>query len=169
MRPDEPRWWRHRNLVLVGGVVLVATGIVGGATRTWLETRRSTERTEAALRDRRDQLDRAQADLEAATEEFETARATLDDDLATLDQRREERDAAEEVLDTTSALLADLRAQLDAATADLEQSTSRLDALDRCLIGVAEALNQAAVSDLDGLATTLRDIEGTCAQAGAEL
>ncbi len=62
-----------------------------------------------------------------------------------------------------------MEAQLDAATADLEDRTTRLDALDRCLLGVAGALNQVAVGDTDTLAATVSSIEGTCARAGAVL
>jgi hypothetical protein len=49
------------------------------------------------------------------------------------------------------------------------QSTARLDAFDRCLIGVAQALNQAAVNDTGGLMSTIRSVEGACAQAGVAL
>ena len=68
-----------------------------------------------------------------------------------------------------SAALADLQAQLSASSADLAASTGRLATLQECLVGVAEALNQAAAGDTNGLATTVREIEGTCAAAGAEL
>ena len=36
-------------------------------------------------------------------------------------------------------------------------------------MGVAEALNQAAAGDTNGLGATMREIDGTCAAAGAEL
>jgi hypothetical protein len=89
--------------------------------------------------------------------------------LATLDTREGERDAAAGALATAKDRLATLRAELAAATADLADREDQLEGLDRCVRGVVEGLNQAAVGDLDGLDATLADIEDTCASAGARL
>ncbi len=107
--------------------------------------------------------------MDTATADLDAQQATLGDELATLDTRRSEADAAQDTLDSTSLLLTALRAQLSEATADLEVRTTRLDALELCLVGVAEALNQAAVGDTAGLAATVRDVEGRCTEAGVDL
>jgi cytochrome c556 len=72
-------------------------------------------------------------------------------------------------LDDVVDVLEGLEAQLAAARTDLEQRQARLEAFDRCLLGVAQALNQAAVSDVDGLVTTVGAIEADCAAAGVAL
>jgi hypothetical protein len=89
--------------------------------------------------------------------------------LATLDTREGERDAAAGALATAKNRLAELRAELEAATADLADREDQLEGLDRCVRGVVEGLNQAAVGDLDGLDATLAGIEDTCESAGARL
>jgi chromosome segregation ATPase len=168
---ERGAWLRRRTARIVGAFVVVVAAIVGVgvAARAWFDTRDETERTEATLHDTRDELARTRDDLDTADVQLEEVRTTLDDELATLGVRRSERDAAQEALDAASLVLVDLEAQLEAATADLEDRTTHLDALDRCLLGVAEALNQAAVGDTGGLAATVSGIEGTCAEAGAEL
>jgi hypothetical protein len=169
---DQPGWWRGRRARhIVGSVVLFLVALlgVGVVVRSWFETRDETDRTDAALRDTRDELAQAGDDLATATIEFVAARTTLGGEAWTLDMRQSERDAAQDALDTTGVLLADLEAQLEAATADLADGTARLDALGRCLVGVAGALNQASVGDTSGLAATIRSIEGTCAEAGVVL
>ena len=62
--------------------------------------------------------------------------------------------------------MAELQGRLAASTADLAASTWRLATLQECLVGVAEALNQAAAGDTGGLGTTMREIDGTCAARG---
>jgi septal ring factor EnvC (AmiA/AmiB activator) len=165
----HPRWWRRARRILGSIVVIGAILGAGVVARAWFETRDATDRTVVALGDTRDELARARDDLATAKVQLEAAQTTLGGEVATLDARRSEGDAAQAALDTTNRLLADMEAQLDAATSDLEDRTARLDALDRCLVGVAEALNQAAVRDTDGMAATVRGIEGTCAEAGAVL
>jgi len=55
------------------------------------------------------------------------------------------------------------------STADLAERENLLQSLDRCVRGVVEGLNQAAVGDIAGLDATLVDVEDTCASAGAIL
>jgi chromosome segregation ATPase len=159
---------RRRLLVrvLAATAVLAAVVLVG---RDWLTTDRATERADDRVRETRQQLQATRADHDAAVAEVEALRAALEADLATLMTRRDERAAAQGNADAASAALADLQAQLSASTADLAASTGRLATLQECLVGVAEALNQAATGDTNGLARTVREIEGTCAAAGAEL
>ena len=149
-------------------VVVVVVGL-GVAARVWAGTRDATERAAATLHDTRAELARTRHDVDTASADLDAEQATLGDELATLDTRRSEADAAQDTLDSTSLLLTELRAQLSEATADLEDRTTRLDALELCLVGVAEALNQAAVGDTAGLMATVRDVEGQCAEAGVDL
>ena len=72
-------------------------------------------------------------------------------------------------LDVVTLVLTRAQGQLTQSQVGLVQSAVRLDAFDRCLIGVAQALNQAAVSDTRGLAATIDRIEGVCAEAGVVL
>jgi chromosome segregation ATPase len=159
---------RRRLLVrvLVAAAVLAAVVLVG---RDWLATERATERAADRVRDTRRELEVTRAGHDAAVAEVEALRAALVADLATLTTRQEERAAAQGSAEAASATLADLQAQLSASSADLAASTGRLATLQECLVGVAEALNQAAAGDTNGLATTVRQIEGTCAAAGADL
>jgi septal ring factor EnvC (AmiA/AmiB activator) len=161
--------WAGRRAVvrvLVAAAVLAAVVLVG---RDWLATGRATERADDSLRATRRELEATRGDHDAAAAEVEALRAALEADLATLTTRREERAAAQGTADAATAALTDLQAQLSASTADLAASTGRLATLQRCLVGVAEALNQAAAGDTNGLGATVREIEGTCAAAGAQL
>jgi len=152
--------------VLVAAAVLTAAVLVG---RDWVVTNRAGARADDSLRATRHQLEVTTDDHEAAVEEVEALRATLEADLATLATRQEEREVAQGTADATSAALTELQGRLSASTADLAASTGRLATLQQCLVGVAEALNQAAAGDTNGLTATVREIEGTCADAGAEL
>jgi chromosome segregation ATPase len=161
-------WARRRMLAraLVAAAVMAAVVLVG---RDWLATDRATERADDSLRVTRHELEVARGDHDATVAEVEALRAALEADLATLTTRREERAAAQGTADAATAALTDLQAQLSASTADLAASTGRLATLQQCLVGVAEALNQAAAGDTNGLTRTVREIEGTCAAAGAQL
>jgi chromosome segregation ATPase len=152
--------------VLVAAAVLATVLLVG---RDWLATDRATDRADGSLRATRRELEATRGDHDAAVAEVEALRAALVADLATLTTRQQERAAAQGNADAASAALTDLQGQLSASTADLAASTGRLATLQECLVGVAEALNQAAAGDTNGLASTVHEIEGTCAAAGAEL
>ena len=139
------------------------------AVRWWDGTRDAAHRNREALEDVEvgiaQQEDRL-ADAEVVRQD-ESVRLT--DELADLSARRDERDAARQGLEDVTAVLTELEGQLAAAKADLEDRQNRLAAFDRCLLGVAQALNQASVSDVDGLLTTVGAIEGDCAAAGVAL
>ena len=159
---------RRRWIVRVVAVaVLLAGAVLVG--RDWLATNRATERAEDRLREVRHDLGVTSDDHAAAVVEVEALRDTLAADLATLTTRQGEQEAAQGAADATSAALAELQGLLAASTADLATSTDRLSTLQECLVGVAEALNQAAAGDTNGLGATMREIEGTCSAAGAEL
>jgi chromosome segregation ATPase len=159
---------RARAGLIAASIVLLLVS-VGVARRAWLDTRDATDRTVADLHDTRAELAQARDDLATANAEYDATVAKLSEELGALGVRRDESEVAQQSLDDVELVLAELEAQLAVAEADLGNRTSRLDAFERCLVGVVEVLNQAAVSDTDGLAATLRRIGGTCAEAGVTL
>jgi chromosome segregation ATPase len=171
MREDaQPRRWARVRRILVP--TLVATGVLAGAwvaARAWFDTRDELDRTATVVRETRSELATARDDLAVAIAHLEAERAAMHRGLATLDTRERERDAAEGTLAATKSRLAAARAELAAATADLAQREGRLQGLERCVRGVVEGLNQAAVGDIAGVDATLAEIEGTCESAGANL
>lgn len=165
-RMAASRGRRRVSVVLAGVSVLVGVALVG---RDWLAVRQADDRAGVELRATRDDLDAARADHSATVAEVEALRATLEAELATLALRQGETAAAQGNADAAGATLTALQGQLASSSAELAASEGRLDTLQRCLLGVAEGLNQVAVGDPRGLSVTLRDIEGVCAEAGAEL
>ena len=83
--------------------------------------------------------------------------------------REAERTQVQGSYDATALWLQGLQGQLSNANAALEASTGQLGALQTCVAGATEALNQAAAGDSGGLANTVRGIEDVCAQAGVQL
>jgi hypothetical protein len=166
----QPRRWRWTwsRAALVAALVATVVGTAVGA-RAWFDTREGLDQTAVAVRDTRNDLTAARTDLAGAIADLRERRAALHAGLATLDTREGERDAAEGALTAAKNQLAELRAELDAATTDLAERERLLEDLDRCVRGVVEGLNQAAVGDLAGLDATLVGVEGTCASAGAIL
>ncbi len=160
-RPPARR--RRRVAVAVAGACIAAL-----VARDWVATLDTTHRADAALDEARTELVLAEDDLDAVRSAVGAHWATLDDELATLDARQAERSEAQQTVDDMSVWLATLQDQLDTATTELETSSARLVVLQDCLAGVAQALNQVAVHDAR-VAGTLRDIAGTCADAGVEL
>jgi len=154
---------------LVTMAILLAVLVVGTTGEAWLDTRAATDRTGADIRFTRGELAQVRDDLAAATALYDEAQSSLGDELEALVARRDESEVAQASLDAVNQVLAELEAQLAVAEADLGSRTSRLEAFDRCLVGVVEVLNQVAVSDTDGLATTLGRIGGVCAEAGVVL
>lgn len=166
--PSRPRPDGRR---LAAGVIAVAVLVAGVtvASRAWFSTRDATDRTHASLAATRSDIGRTEDELATATDERLAAQSTLGDQVAALATRQDERDVAQANLDVVTLVLVRAQGELTASQTGLVQDAVRLDAFDRCLVGVAQALNQAAVSDTNGLAATIRDIEGVCAQAGVDL
>lgn len=160
-----------RGVRWIGGAVAVAcvAGVGYGCWRAWFGTRDATTRTVAELHDTRTELARVEDDLDAALADLADAQATLSDGLTARDARRSERDAAQRALDEAIALLGDAQAKLATSRTELLNQTATLDAFDRCLQGVSEALNQIAVGDTSGFRATISGVEGVCATAGASL
>ena len=171
----QPRRWERFQRIVAPAVVVPAVivavvavaGVVGA--RAWFDTRDELDRTTSSFRETRGELADARVELDSAIAHLRAERAAVHAGLATLDTREGERDAADGALTTAKNQLAELRVELEAATADLADREAQLDGLDRCVRGVVEGLNQAAVGDLAGLDATLAGIEDTCASAGARL
>jgi chromosome segregation ATPase len=165
----QPRRWTSLRPILVPTLIAAVVGGTAVGARAWFDTRDEFDRTAAAVRDTRNELADARTDLAGAIADLRAQLAALHAGLATLDTREGERDAAEGALATAKNRLAELRAELAAATADLAERENLLQSLDRCVRGVVEGLNQAAVGDIVGLDATLAGVEDTCASAGAIL
>jgi septal ring factor EnvC (AmiA/AmiB activator) len=156
------RWW-----LALGMLVVLAVG--AWATHAWTERRADIDRTVASTHATRVEVTRTAAVIEAATATLAGARASLETERTTLTEAERDRDAVAALLSAAQQHLTELQAQLTAAQADLAARSAQLDALNVCVLGVTEALNQAGASDRGGLARTLSRIEGTCARAGAAL
>jgi septal ring factor EnvC (AmiA/AmiB activator) len=162
----QPSRARRIVPVVAGPLALL---LVVLAVRWWDGTRDATARARSELRAAEADIGDVEDELAAAETVRRGEAARLADELATLAARRDERDAVREGLDSLLVTLTDLEAQLSLAKADLEDRQARLAAFDRCLLGVAQALNQASVADVDGLADTVGAIEGACTAAGVTL
>ncbi|HEY8548119.1 MAG TPA: hypothetical protein VIL36_23840 [Acidimicrobiales bacterium] len=165
--PPPGRTRARRIVPVIAGPLALLLAIL--SVRWWdgtrdrlADTRADLRTTEADIGDVEDRLDEAEAVRQERA-------ARLAAELVTLAERRDERDEVREGLDSLLVTLTDLETQLAAAKADLEARQTRLAAFDRCLLGVAQALNQASVSDVRGLIRTVEGIEGDCTAAGVEL
>jgi hypothetical protein len=160
------RWVSTRVAVSAAlAVVIVALGAFG--TRLWLDRRATIDEVVTEVAATREEVARTEALLDSATAGLVTARSVLGEQRAALTAREGERVASEGTMTATGEQLVALQTQLAAATADLQARTTERSVLDRCLLGVAKALNQASVGDTGGLARTVREVEGICTLAGA--
>jgi hypothetical protein len=145
---------RRRPLVLATSAFLVAGGLMA---MDWTAAVAATERADAALDETRTELAVTEDDLAAVRAAVDASSATLVLELTALGGHQTERDAA--------------RGSADAAAARrgmLDEFDPRLAALQDCLTGAAQALNQLSVSDT-GVTSTLQAIEAACADAGVTL
>ena len=83
--------------------------------------------------------------------------------------REAERSQSQGTYDANVLWLQGLQGALDDANAALRISAGQLGALQSCVAGATEALNQAAAGDTGGLAVTVRGIQGVCSEAGVQL
>jgi hypothetical protein len=150
--------------VVAISILLVVLGLGAHA---WIARRNEIDRTTAAVSATRLDIARSRVDLALARRGLATAQEVLDGTRAALNGSKRERDAVAQALVAAGAELTGLQTELAAATADLQARRAQLDVLGQCLLGVAQALNQAGAGDLGGLARTVQRTEGTCARAGA--
>jgi hypothetical protein len=168
---SDPR--RLRRVLTTGGALLAAAlgviALVAFGIDGWRDRQAAIDESAATAAAATADVAAARRALESATAQLAATRTTLGVERGTLAAREQDRVAVEEQLRTAEQQLAEQRDSLAAATADLETRRAQLDALDDCVLGVTEALNQVGAHDAAGLARTLRRIEGTCARAGASL
>jgi hypothetical protein len=157
---------RRGAVVATAVIVVVASALAANA---WMDRRAEIDRTATAEQAEEREAAQAAAAVERASVLLVATREILVTEHATLGEREADRAAVETMLHATEQQLAELRAHLAGATADLASRTAQLDALEDCVLGVTEALNQAGAFDTGGMTRTLRRIEGTCARAGAAL
>jgi hypothetical protein len=147
-QPAVRRRRRRRRLLVVYAVVsiLLMTAMVVG-----VQANRQLTRTDASLASIRSQLRRTTAQVATARSELNTAVAHSVADDATLQ--------------TETAQLAADQSQLAKVQADVHAKGVSIGQLDLCLSGVEQALNQIAVGDQPGAATTLNGVSANCKSA----
>ena len=142
--PSRPRWRLVTAYVVVAVLLMVAV-VVG------VQANRQLGRTD-------DSLQAVRGQLRTTTAQVAVARAQL----AAADARTE---AAQRTLDAESAQLASDQAQLAKAQAGVHAKGVSIGELDTCLSGVEKALNQIAVGDQSGAASTLDGVSANCQNA----
>ncbi len=135
----------------------------------WNATLDATDRANDRLDRTEAELDQTRDDLTATRETVGANRLTLAGAIKTRLVREAERAWTQGTYDANALWLQARQGSLNDANANLQATTGRLEALQTCVAGATEALNQAAAGDSTGLATTVRNIEGVCAQAGVQL
>ncbi|MCU1428133.1 MAG: hypothetical protein JWL83_2133 [Actinomycetia bacterium] len=152
-----------RPTVVRLSVIFVVMAVVVGATwATFAGVRGDIERTGTRLAATSAQLHTTSRQLHAASQAREAATARLGTAKNNLDAARTGRDIAFGHLQATQRELNLQQSHLTAASKDLTNRFLRLANLNQCLGGASKALNQAAVSDLNGLARTLASIQASC-------
>jgi hypothetical protein len=146
----RPRPRRRRPVVLATATCLVAVGVMAA---DWTAAVAATQRTDAAIHDSRADLAAAEDDLAAARASADARSTALADELVALDGSRVRRDDA---------------AASAGAISGFDAGSPRLAALEDCLAGAAQALNQMSVQDTR-VTITLESIEAACADAGLTL
>ena len=168
----EPVAWRQARWIdaalAVAGCVLTLCALTL-AWRAWFGTRDATARAVEELRVTRGELVQARADLDDVTAEIAAAREALGDDLVVRGAQEATRETAKARLDASQAVLADAKARLNGSNTDLVQRSAGLDALNRCLRGTSEALNQASVGDVNGMVRSIDAVDAVCREAAAAL
>ena len=159
---------RQRKAII--GLASVA-GVVGLGLMAcdWNATVDATDRANARLDRAEAELHQTQDDLGATVEIVAANRLTLAGAIKTRLAREAERTQSQGTYDANVLWLEGLQGALSDANVALQTSAGRLDALQACVAGATEALNQAAAGDSGGLASTVRGIDGVCAQAGVQL
>jgi len=159
----------RRRMAIVGLASVVALVGFGLMARDWNATLDATDRANDRLDRTEAKLDRTQDDLGATVEIVDANRVALAAAIRTRLAREAERSQSQGTYDANVQWLQGLQGALDDANAALVVSTGQLDALQSCVAGATEALNQAAAGDTGGLAVTVRGIQGVCAEAGVQL
>jgi hypothetical protein len=174
-RPGHPLGIRARvqggrqRKAIIGLASVAGVVSLGLMACDWNATLDATDRANDRLDRTESELHQTQDDLGATLDTVDANRLTLAGAIKTRLAREAERRQSQGTYDANVLWLQGLQGALDNANATLQTSTGQLDALQACVAGATEALNQAAAGDTGGLATTVRGIEDVCAQAGVQL
>ena len=166
-RARVPGGWPRRaalGLASVAGVV----GI-GLMACDWNATLDATDQANERIDRTEARLDQTRDELGATRDTVQSNRVTLAGAIKSRIIREAERTQAQGTYDSTNLWLQAVQGNLNNANAVLVATAGQLGALQSCVGGVTEALNQAAAGDTGGMANTVRGIEGVCAQAGVQL
>jgi hypothetical protein len=159
--------WIDAALAVAGCVLTVCALTL--AWRAWFGTRDATARTVSELRVTRGELTQARTDLDDVIVQVAATREALGDDLVVRAGHEATHDAAAARLGEAQRLLADAKARLNGSATDLVERSAGLDALNRCLRGTSEALNQASVGDVGGMVGSIDRVSAVCREAAAGL
>ncbi len=162
-RRSRRRLWRLVALV-VAGVVLTSLASV-----LWSGLRDDLRAVDDELTLTADRLDATGSRIVRRYAALAAARADLDSAHDLLRRRTGARDAAEDRLIATHAALEKRNGLVGERTSEIGRREANLVLLSRCFVGASEALNQIAVADVAGFTATLRDVEGACSAARAEM
>jgi chromosome segregation ATPase len=156
---------RHRARVIALVLALLATSAtVWGV---WSRTRSDQHRIDTELAAVRKQLDARDKELRTAGVARDDARASLTVAQQQLARSRSAASLAHTQLVARNHELSRKRSVLTSTITDLQHRFVQLANLNTCLAGAAKALNQAAVSDTNGMAATLQSVETQCGAARA--
>jgi chromosome segregation ATPase len=156
---DARRRWR-RVLATIVALVLLALAV-----RADLEVRHSTYETRreaTRVATRRAELVRR---LDGARVTLAATRAQLTTDERVLATATGERDALNRALDDTAHQLTGVQGNVDGAQLQLQAANDRIEDLSRCLNGVGNALNAAAVADTRSAVRALTTVSDSCQRA----
>jgi hypothetical protein len=124
------------------------------------------------LRSARRGLTRSEHNLDVLHAHQKDALAHQSETLAALDHAREvlrtDTEARDALLETDRvqyALLGEALQTLSKHKAELAASAAHATLLDDCLTGASQVLNEAAVGDVEHLASTLPPVQKVCSQA----
>jgi hypothetical protein len=153
---------RHWCRVLATIVALV---VVALAVRADLDVRHSTHETRSEAT--RDAAHRAEIvrRLDRTWVTLATTRSQLATDERVLATTTGVRDALNRALADTTHQLAGVRENMDGAQVQLQVANDRIEDLGRCLNGVGNALNAAAVADTRSAVRALDAVSDSCQRA----
>ena len=161
----SPRPRTGRRLVRLAVLLLVGCALLVVARHSWSGLSDDLRAVDVDLSDTAGDLDDATVDLTRHHATLVEDRADLAAAEQHLARRVDERKAAEDRLIAAEGTLDDTNSDVAHRTGELGQREANLALLNRCFVGASEALNQIAVGDTLGFATTLREIRGVCTAA----
>jgi hypothetical protein len=157
---------RPFGLRRVATVVVVLLALVG-ASMFIVKARDDLHSARSGLARSEHDLDRLRARQADAVAHRTAALAALDDARETLRTDTEARATMIATDRVQYGLLGKALETLSKHKAQLAASAARAALLDDCLTGASQVLNEAAVGDVEHLATTLPPVQKVCSQAAS--